>query len=42
MCNFVEEMEMKFSGMFKPISRIPPPPIFQRVNKIYNSRLVGE
>jgi len=40
--NFVEEMEMKFSTMFKPMVRIPSPPIFQRVDKIYNSRLVGK
>lgn len=33
---------MRFSGQFKPIARIPPPPVFQRVDKIYNSRLVGE
>jgi len=39
---FVEEMEMKFSTMFKPLVRIPSPPIFQRVDKIYNSRLVGK
>ncbi|KAL4131163.1 hypothetical protein QTP88_008506 [Uroleucon formosanum] len=36
----LEEMEMKFSTMFKPMVRIPSPPIFQRVDKIYNSRLV--
>lgn len=35
-------MEMKFSTMFKPMVRIPSPPIFQRVDKIYNSRLVGK
>lgn len=35
-------MEMKFSSMFKPNVRLPPPPIFQRVDKIYNSRLVGK
>lgn len=39
---FVEEMEMKFSTMFKPLVRIPSPPTFQRVDKIYNSRLVGK
>ncbi|XP_025419116.1 WAS/WASL-interacting protein family member 3-like isoform X2 [Sipha flava] len=38
--SLLEEMEMRFSTMFKPIVRIPPPPIFQRVDKIYNSRLV--
>jgi len=32
---------MKFSTMFKPMVRIPSPPIFQRVDKIYNSSLVG-
>ncbi|XP_050434617.1 WAS/WASL-interacting protein family member 1-like isoform X2 [Adelges cooleyi] len=34
------EMEARFSTLFKPINRIPPPPIFRRVDKIYNSRLV--
>ncbi|XP_025197268.1 WAS/WASL-interacting protein family member 3-like isoform X1 [Melanaphis sacchari] len=38
--SLLEEMEMKFSTMFKPLVRIPSPPIFQRVDKIYNSRLV--
>ncbi|XP_060866704.1 uncharacterized protein LOC132942396 isoform X2 [Metopolophium dirhodum] len=38
--SLLEEMEMKFSTMFKPMVRIPSPPIFQRVDKIYNSRLV--
>ncbi|XP_050546544.1 uncharacterized protein LOC126908465 isoform X2 [Daktulosphaira vitifoliae] len=36
----LEEMEARFTSMFKPINRIPPPPIFRRVDKIYNSRLV--